>query len=135
MPNVRGETISPDRVRFRMPGWENSRFYTRPHEDTGEVIVGLQWYQPNTDFATTGDNPGPSGDMDRLLEAPLGDCTIEDVCWHLVRITLLHEAGEYFVTGTGDEVTTPWNPHHWLWWKNEEQDAGPASLQKGAPRT
>ena len=44
----RGETIPKSRVRFLMPGYEDTRFYTRSHEETGVTIVGIQWYQPDT---------------------------------------------------------------------------------------
>lgn len=130
LPVARGETIPSEQIRFLMPGWETTRFYTRPHETTGETVVGIQWYQPNSDHAPAGEPPGPI--LPNLtLEAEQGTLALEDVCWHLIRIMTLHEAGEYFVTGDG---ATPWNPHHHTWWVEEEQRAGPTSLHKGGPR-
>jgi hypothetical protein len=128
-PVARGETIPTDRVRFLMPGYEGCRFYTRPDEDTGTPIVGFQWYNADSQrvLAEATDLPPLQGSC---LEAPLGDQTLEQVCWHLVRITLLHEAGEFFVVND----TRPWNPHEWIWWKEEEQDRSPGVLQPGHPR-
>ena len=131
MPLVefRGETIPKSRIRFVMPGYEDTRFYTRAHEETGETIVGIQWYQPDTTRVVHGE-PNLPPMQGNVLECPLGESTLEDACWHLVRITVLHEAGEYFIAGD----VRPWNPHDWLWWVEEEQTPGPSKLRKGGIR-
>ena len=112
-----------------MPGYEDTRFYTRPHETTGETVVGIQWYQPDTSRVFRGEDDLPPM-QGNVLECSLGNATIEDVCWHLTRITVLHEAGEFFVTGDD----RPWNPHRWRWWVDEEQTPGSARLQRGEER-